>query len=65
MFWRIYQLLIIGAVACANVIWPFTPNKYLVGIIGVVAAYLATVALSGLIGLLPLGRRQRQHRAPQ
>jgi hypothetical protein len=65
MLWKWFQLLIIGAVACANVIWPFTPNKYLVGLIGVVAAYLATVALSKIIELLTLGGRKREHGAPQ
>jgi hypothetical protein len=62
MLWNWFQLLIIGAVACANVEWPFTTNKYLVGIIGVVAAYLATVALSKIIELLSLRRGQREDR---
>jgi hypothetical protein len=54
--WWLLQSSIIFAVYAANIHWRITPNGYLVGLAGFVAAYSATVVLSYLTGLLTTNR---------
>src|SRR6185369_11870206 len=46
--WKLFQLSIMAAVMCGNIYYEWTPNGYLVGILGLGAAYLATLLLSPL-----------------
>jgi F0F1-type ATP synthase assembly protein I len=43
------QSLIVFAVMASNIAWHWTPNSYLAGVIGFIAALLATVGLSNLL----------------
>jgi hypothetical protein len=54
--WLIFQSLVIFAVVASNIHWHWTPNGYLAGILGWIAALLVTVGLNGLGDLL------RRHR---
>jgi hypothetical protein len=54
--WFCLQSLIIFAVMASNIRWHWTPNGYLAGLIGFVAAYGATVFLSYLTSLLKTKR---------
>jgi len=46
MPWLIFQGLIIFAVVASNIHWHWTPNRYLAGGLGVLAAYLLTRLVS-------------------
>jgi hypothetical protein len=50
--WYLLQGGVIFAVAASNIRWQWTPNWYLASVLGVVAAFLVTVALSTLLKLL-------------
>jgi hypothetical protein len=54
--WKLFQLSIMAAVMCGNIYYEWTPNPYLAGILGVGAAYLATLALAGLGALFGRSR---------
>lgn len=54
--WFVLQSLIIFAVMASNIRWHWTPNGYLAGLIGFVAAYGATLALSYLTSLFKTKR---------
>lgn len=54
--WLLLQSLVIFAVMASNIHWHWTPNGYLAGILGWIAALLLTVGLNGLGDLL---RRRR------
>lgn len=54
--WFLMQSTIIFAVMASNIKWHWTPNGYLAGLIGFVAAYGATLALSYLGSLLKTNR---------
>lgn len=56
--WRVFQLAIIFAVIGSNIEWRWTPNSYLAALLGFGAAYVATVLLTLLAGLL-CGFRRR------
>src|SRR5712664_4015412 len=47
--WRLFQLLIVFAVGAANIHWQWTPNPWVIGFLGVLAAMIATALLSRLI----------------
>lgn len=49
--WKIFQLLIFVGVVFANIRWELTPNGYLASLLGIILAFLATVAVSGLLTL--------------
>jgi hypothetical protein len=57
MGWHLLQAAILLAVVFSNIHWQWTPNGYLAGILGVVAAWLVTAALSGLLSLKQKARR--------
>jgi hypothetical protein len=46
MWWLLFQTLILCAVIAANFFLHITPNPYLVGVTGVLLAWLATRAVS-------------------
>lgn len=50
--WLLFQSLIMFAVVASNIHWHWTPNGYLAGILGWIAALLLTVGLNGLVDLL-------------
>lgn len=54
--WRLYQLIIVGSVLCANVYFQITENTYIAAGAAGLAAYTGTVSLGWLIDLL---RRKR------
>jgi hypothetical protein len=54
--WLLLQSLVIFAVVASNIHWHWTPNGYLAGILGWIAALLLTVAVNGLADIL--GRRR-------
>ena len=54
--WFLMQSTIIFAVMASNIKWHWTPNGYLAGLIGFVAAYGATLALSYLTSLFKTKR---------
>ena len=54
--WLLFQSLIIFAVVASNIHWHWTPNGYLAGMLGWIAALLLTVGITNLIDLL---RRRR------
>jgi len=56
MNWLLLQGLIMFAVMASNIHWHWTPNGYLAGILGWIAALLVTVGLNGLGDLI--GRRR-------
>src|SRR6185312_3671639 len=43
--WKFFQLAIMAAVMCGNIYYQWTPNPYLVGLLGLGAAYIVTVLL--------------------
>jgi uncharacterized membrane protein len=49
--WKLFQLSVFVGVLFANVYFEWTPNGYLASLLGIGAAYLATVILtrSGLV----------------
>jgi hypothetical protein len=55
--WFWFQGLIMFAVMASNVHWHWTPNGYLAGLLGWIAALLVTVGLNGLGGLIGKLRR--------
>ena len=57
------QFLIVSAVVMSNVHWHWTPNAYLAGILGVLAAFIVTIAWIYLLDLTALLRRrgEKQH----
>ena len=50
--WYILQGLIMFAVIGSNIHWQWTPNPYVAGTLGAVAAFVTTALLGDLIGLL-------------
>lgn len=46
------QILVIFAVGASNIYWHWTPNGYLVGLIGIGIAYGLTLLISGAKGWL-------------
>ena len=50
--WFFIQAAIVAAIVCSNIYWQWTPNPYVVCLIGIGLAYLTTVLLSGLISIL-------------
>lgn len=52
--WRLFQILIFTGVLFANVYWQWTPNGYVASLLGILASYFATVALSKFIDLTRL-----------
>jgi len=60
MLWKLFQLTIMAAVMCGNIYYEWTPNGYLVGLLGLGAAFIATWLLSGFCSLF--GRRSAQLR---
>jgi len=60
--WLLLQSLIMFAVMASNIAWHWTPNGYLAGILGWIAALLVTVGLNGLGDLL---RRRATERRDQ
>jgi hypothetical protein len=62
-FWRLLQLSIVGGAVWANAEYQVTPNPYLAGIGGIIAAAFATSLLSqGWDGLRWLLRTFRRHK---
>lgn len=58
---KLLQLLVLGAVLCANVHWQITPNGYLAALFGVGAAFVAThVALTVVEALQSIGSVRRR-----
>lgn len=53
------QSSIVFAVCAANIHWQITPNGYLAGLLGFIAALLATVGLNWLIELVRGLRKTR------
>ena len=43
--WKLFQLIVAGAVACANVYWEWGLQGGAVGILGAIVAYWATLAI--------------------
>jgi hypothetical protein len=58
--WKLFQLSIMAAVMCGNIRYEWTDNPYAAGALGVMAAFFATLLLSGLGSLF--GRRGRAQR---
>jgi hypothetical protein len=56
--WFLLQSLIIFAVMASNIAWQWTTNAYLAGVLGFIAALLATVGLSNLLLWARQKRRQ-------
>lgn len=50
MMWKLFQLSVMAAVMCGNIYYEWTPNPYLVGILGIGAAFIATWLLTALFG---------------
>ena len=48
--WFLFQGSIIFAIVSSNIRWKWTPNPYVAGLMGVVAAYVATALLSTHLG---------------
>ena len=46
--WKLFQMSIMAAVMCGNIYYEWTPNPYLAGLLGVGAAFIATLLLSPL-----------------
>jgi len=63
----IFQIVVMFLVGCANIHWHWTPNPYVAGFFGLLAAMMATALLSRIIGLdhlpakWPLGRASQKH----
>jgi uncharacterized membrane protein len=47
--WFLFQASIMFAVMASNIAWQWTPNSYVAGVLGFIAALLATVGLSNLL----------------
>jgi hypothetical protein len=60
MGWMLFQGAIIFAVVSSNIHWNWTPNGYLASLIGIGAAFVATISINGATGLL---RRLRSKNA--
>lgn len=60
--WFLFQSLIVFAVVASNIHWQWTPNAYLAGVLGFIAALLATV---GLTNLFAWARKQTSDRSGQ
>ena len=58
--WKLFQLAIFIAVVGSNIEYQWTPNPYLAAICGGLAAYLATVTLTGLFWCLSALRKGYQ-----
>jgi hypothetical protein len=50
--WKLFQLSIMAAVMCGNIYYQWTPNPYVVGLLGFGAAFVATWFLVGLSSLI-------------
>jgi hypothetical protein len=48
----LFQGVIIFAVVSSNIHWNWTPNGYLASLIGIGAAFVATISINGATGLL-------------
>lgn len=59
--WKLFQLVIFCSVVGSNIHWKWTPNGYLAGFLGFIAAWLATALLTWLFSL----RRQQRLPEPQ
>ncbi len=57
--WFLLQSLIVFAVMASNIYLHWTPNTYLAGVIGFIAALLVTV---GLTNLISWSRQKRRYR---
>lgn len=60
MGWKVFQTTVFVAVLFANVHEKWTPNGYLAAAFGVMAAWLATVLLGGLLKLAGKLRTRRE-----
>jgi hypothetical protein len=60
--WYLFQGSIIFAVMASNIAWQWTQNTYLAGVLGFIAALLATVGLSNL---LSWARQQGRQQPPE
>jgi hypothetical protein len=60
-----WHLLLIFAVVASNIHWHWTPNGYLAGILGWIAALLVTVGLNGLGDLLRSWRPNQFKKFPR
>ena len=49
--WRLLQAVVFTLVLFGNIYWEWTPNGLLASLLGVAAAFLVTVTLSGLFDL--------------
>jgi hypothetical protein len=49
MLWMIFQGLVVFAVVASNIHWQWTPNGYLATGLGILAALLATAAITGVV----------------
>jgi hypothetical protein len=58
--WQLLQCLVIFAVMASNIAWHWTPNTYLAGILGWIAALVLTGVINELSDLL--GRRREKCR---
>lgn len=47
--WKLLQISVVVAVVFSNIHWQWTPNGYVAALLGTVAAFLVTAALSGII----------------
>jgi hypothetical protein len=56
--WFLLQSLIVFAVMASNIAWHWTENTYLAGVLGFIAALLATVGLNNLLIWARQKRRQ-------
>lgn len=64
--WKLLQLAVFIGVLFANIYWQWTPNGYLASLLGIGAAYLATVLLSKiLLGLRLILQASRWRRPLQ
>jgi hypothetical protein len=52
MMWRCFQGAVFAAVGCSNIHWQWTPNPYLACLVGGFAAYLATLVITTLRGIV-------------
>lgn len=56
--WKLFQLSVFVGVLFANVYWEWTPNGYLASLLGIGAAWLATVLVTRLGLILKAGLRR-------
>jgi hypothetical protein len=58
---KLFQIVVFGAVSCANVHWQITPNGYLASLFGIGAAFVAThAALTVVEALRWIGSAKRR-----